>query len=422
MKKLVVLALSMVMLCTCLVIPAIAEEKVTINFWGGLTGSDKDAMETIVLAFEEENPDIDVEFYSAPWTEMFTKFAASFGTASGPDIMMLHCTDVPNFSSLGMLSEIAGLAAELGITSDQYSEAVWNGCSYGGTQWAIPLDYHPMAVYKNADLFEAAGIDPDIEFESAEQFIEVCKQLTITNDAGEVIQYGLGIGSDHAHTMRYWYGLLYQNGGQFLSEDGTEAAFNSEEGIEALEWLADLVHVEEVVPYHEADIDADFLAGRIAMVIEGPWFIPTIAETNMNVTTAKFPQIYEEFAVWANSHALAIPAYSANDARLDAAKQLLKYLIENSIMWSTGGQIPANYSVVESAEYQALDWYEYFKTFIDEAPYVVYEPLIPKTAELGADNQLSPVLNAVYVPVRGDDTAENALNEAAELTDAILAE
>lgn len=422
MKRVVVLLLTFALMLSCMAIPASASGDVTINFWAGMTGSDKDALEKIVRSFEEATPGVKVEFYSAPWTEMFTKFAASFGTASGPDIMVLHTTDVPNYSEMGMLSDVEDIAAEMGITADQYSEAVWSGCNYGGTQWAIPFDYHPMGVYKNKALFEAAGVDPEIEFTSAEQFIEVCKQLTVTNDAGEVTQYALGIGSDHAHTMRYWYGLLYQNGGQFLNEDGTQAAFHSEAGIEALQWLSDLVHVEQVVPYHESDIDADFISGKIAMVIEGPWFIPTLAETSIEYETCKFPQIFDNYAVWANSHALAIPAFSASGERLEAAKTLLRYLVENSIMWSTGGQIPANYNVVESEEYKALPEYKHFKTFIDEAPYVVYEPLIPKTAELGADNQLSPVLNAVYVPVRGDGTAADALNEAAALTDAILAE
>lgn len=421
MKKLAILVLSLILALSCLAIPASADD-VTINFWAGMTGSDKDALEKIVRGFEEATPGIKVEFYSAPWTEMFTKFAASFGTGSGPDIMVLHTTDVPNYSEMGMLSDIGALAGELGITPDQYSEAVWSGCNYGGTQWAIPFDFHPMAVYKNSAMFEAAGLDPAMEFTSAEEFIDVCKKLTITNDAGEVTQYGLGIGSDHAHTMRYWYSLLFQNGGEFLNEEGTTALFNSEAGIEALEWLSSLIHDEKVVPYHQSDIDADFLSGKTAMVIEGPWFIPTMAQTSIEYETCKFPQVFETFAVWANSHALAIPAFSASPEREAAAQSLLKYLVENSIIWATSGQIPANYNVVESEEYKALPEYVHFKAFVESAPFVVYEPLIPKTAELGADNQLSPVLNAVYVPVRGDGTAADALNEAAQLTDSILAQ
>lgn len=334
----------------------------------------------------------------------------------------MHATDIPNFSELGMLSTLEDVAAELSISADDYSASVWAGNTYNGSQWGIPLDYHPMGVYKNVAAFEAAGLDPNMSFDSAEAFLDACKKLTVKDASGNVTQYALGIGSDHAHTMRYWYSLLYQAGGSFLDESNQKAVFADEAGIKALQYLADLVNVEGVVPYHESDIDADFLSGRIAMVIEGPWFVPAMRTSSIAYTTCPFPQIFENHAVWAGSHTLTIPAYSANAERADAAKKLLKFIVENSIEWGKGGQIPASFEVVTSDAYKALDEYAQFKAFIDQAEFVHFEPLIPKTSELGADNQLSPVLNAVYIPVRGDGSAADALAEAVAATDRILAE
>ena len=420
MRKLSIM-LAMVLLVTTLLCGAAAAET-KINFWAGFTGADKQGMEGIVALFEKQNPDIDVEFYSVPWTELFTKFAASFGTDSGPDIMIMHATDIPNYSELGMLSTLEDVATELGISADDYSASVWAGNTYNGSQWGIPLDYHPMGVYKNVAAFEAAGLDPNMSFDSAEVFLDACKKLTVKDASGNVTQYALGIGSDHAHTMRYWYSLLYQAGGSFLDEGNEKAVFADEAGVKALQYLADLVHVEGVVPYHESDIDADFLSGRIAMVIEGPWFVPAMRESSIAYTTCPFPQIFENQAVWAGSHTLTIPAFSASAERADAGKKLLKFIVENSIEWGKGGQIPASFKVVSSDAYKALDEYAQFKAFIDQAEFVHFEPLIPKTSELGADNQLSPVLNAVYVPIRGDGAAADALAEAAAATDRILAE
>jgi len=397
------------------------EQPVTINLWAGFTGDDKQAMAGMVESFEQENPGINVEYFSAPWSEMFAKFATAFGTDTGPDVVIMHATDIPNFASRDMLTPLDDLKEELGISETSYAKPVWAGNAYGGTQWGIPLDYHPMAVFKNVDAFEAAGLDPNMKFNTAEEFLDAARKLTIKNEAGEVVQHGIAIGSDHAHTMRYWYGWLFQDGGEFLNEAGTEAAFNSEAGVQALQFLADLVNVEGVAPYHESDIDRDFLSGKVAMVIEGPWFVPTAVAGNMNFTTAPFPQVFENEGVWAGSHTLTVPAYSASAERRNAALKLITYIAKNSLEWGrASGQIPASNDVVNSDAYKALDNYKYAEAFVDQANYVHYEPLIPKTAELGADNQLSPVLNAVYEAVRGEVTPEEALQKAADATNVIL--
>jgi multiple sugar transport system substrate-binding protein len=391
-------------------------EQVSINLWAGFTGADMQAMESMVQGFEEANPDVDVEFYSAPWNEMFTKFATAYGTDSGPDALVMHATDIPNFASRDMLTPLDELTSELGIEASSFAEPVWAGNTYDGTQWGIPLDYHPMAVFKNTAAFEAAGIDPDIQFDSKESFLEVARALTKDG------KYGISLGSDHAHTMRYWYGLLHQAGGEFLGEDGTDARFADDAGVEALQFLHDLIDVEKVAPPNQSDIDRDFLSGNTAMVIEGPWFIPSAEEAGLDYTVAPFPTIFETPATWAGSHTLTIPK-NTDEARQEAALELVRYLSENSVEWAaSSGQIPASFDVVESEEYKALPHYDEYQAFISQAEDVHFEPLIPKTAELGADNQLSPVMAGVLEGVRGDAPVPTALETAAQRTDEILAD
>jgi multiple sugar transport system substrate-binding protein len=410
------LALSGLVLTACSGSPAAQGDEVTINLWAGFTGADKQAMESMVQGFMDENPDVDVEFYSAPWNEMFTKFATAYGTDSGPDALVMHATDIPNFASRDMLTPLDDLTEDLDIHASSFAEPVWAGNTYDGTQWGIPLDYHPMAVFKNKAAFEAAGIDPNIQFDSKESFLEVARALTKDGT------YGIGIGSDHAHTMRYWYGLLYQDGGAFLDEAGTEAQFADEAGVEALQFLHDLVNVEKVAPPNQSDIDRDFLSGNTAMVIEGPWFIPSTEEAGLDYTVAPFPTIFDTPATWAGSHTLTIPK-NDDEQRQEAALNLVRYLSENSVEWAkSSGQIPASFDVVESAEYKALPNYAEYQAFIAQADAVHFEPLIPKTAELGADNQLSPVMAGVLEGVRGDAPAQTALDQAAERTDEILAD
>lgn len=175
-------------------------------------------------------------------------------------------------------------------------------------------------------------------------------------------------------------------------------------------------------PEAEADIDADWLGGTTAMVIEGPWFVPTAMESGLNFATVEFPQVLAENAVWGSSHTITVPRYDdRSDEETEATQTFIKWLVDNSFNWSAqSGQIPANRQVRESDDYMNLDLYQYAQAFINQADYVVYEPLCPGTSEFGADNELSPVANAVYSVVSGENDSPAALAEAADSVDSIL--
>lgn len=398
-------------------VPASGNEIVEINMWSGMTGADADVMQSMVNEFMEENPDIKVSFTSVTWSEMFTKWQQAFNSDLGPDVMMMHSTDICNYAPNEMLMPLEEISSSLGIDSANYSEAAWAGVQNEGTLYGIPLDFHCMGVFKNAEMFEAAGLDPNMTFETEEDFLNACKALSDPENG----KYAVGIGSNYAHTYRYWYSLLHQFNGNFVNDSFTEAEFASEEGKKALDWIAALPLDLKYAPYNEQDIDADFLNGTCAMVIDGPWFIPTAIESGMEFTTAAFPQIGETPAVWANSHVVTLPVESGRSGKdQEAAEKLLVWIIEHSYEWgSQSGQIPANASVRESEEYKSSAVYPYVQAFVDQKDYIKYEPLCAGTAEFGADNELSPVMSAVTNIVSGntDDTMGELESAAKSVTD-----
>ena len=107
---------------------------VTINYWAGFTGPDKLGMQAIVEDFEGANPKVDVEFMTAPWTEVFTKFNATFGSSSAPNLMVMHISDIPQFADRKMLNAVGGLLSTMGVKESDYPTPVWQGQFYGGSQ------------------------------------------------------------------------------------------------------------------------------------------------------------------------------------------------------------------------------------------------------------------------------------------------
>ncbi len=401
-------------------VAATATAKTSINFWGGWTGPDKMGMQRIVDAFQKANPNVNVTFFTAPWTEVFAKFSTTFGTSAAPNLMAMHVTDIPQFASRNMLTGVADIAASNRIAASDFPAVVWKGQFYDNVQYGIPLDYHPLAVFKNVQMFQKAGLDPAMEFVGMDGFLAALQKLTVKS-GGQTTQYGLAIGSDNPHTERYWYGLLFQAGGSFLNEAQDKAAFNSPAGVRALQFVADLVNRYQAAPSHETDIDKDFLSGRVAMLIEGPWWVPGIKEqSNIQEAVAPFPKIFEQPGVWAGSHTLTVPKQSET-ARQAAAVQLLAYIVAHSVDWGAAGQIPASLAVQASSAYTSLPDYPYYRAFIGETDAIHYEPILVQNAQFGSDNQLSPIVNAVYGVVLGEKQAKPALDEAAQAIDAMLA-
>lgn len=391
---------------------------VELTFWAGLTGGDMAAMQGMVDAFNASQSDIKVNFYSISWSEIFSKFEASFNTENGPDIMLMHPTDIPNYASREMLSDVAEISSVAGVRKEDYPESVWNGAFFNGIQYAIPCDYHSMGVYVNNSLFQAAGLDPTAEITSEEQFFAICDALKASG------VYPMSMSPSYAHTYRYWYGLLYQFGGTFCDDSFTTASFNSDAGVKAMEFLAKIVD-KGYCPTNETDIDADWLAGQTAMVIEGPWFTPTAVQADFEFSTIPFPTIGNSPAVWGSSHTLTVPRFDKRSAeKTEATKTFLAYFVEHTYEWgATSGQIPANNAVSASEEYKSCDFYQYQLAFIESASGVHYEPLCAADAEFGADNTLSPVMVAITNCLT--DTSVDfmtELNSAAESVNDIFSE
>lgn len=390
--------------------------KIKLTFWAGLTGDDQQAMADLAKQFNIEQDKIEVDFYSVTWGEIFTKFSAAGNTESGPDVMLMHPTDLATYAGKDMIVPLDDLIANMGVDKNDYSDSIWEGNQVDKKQYGVPLDFHCMSMFINLDLFEAAGLTKeDAEVTSVGEFDALCEKLKTDN------QYAIGLGSNYAHTYRYWYGLLGQAGGSFLNQDMSKAEFSSDAGAEALDFLTTWVD-KGYAPEAEADIDADWISGTTAMVIEGPWFTPTAMKSGVNFATVQFPQVLGNNSVWGSSHTITIPKYEKRSKeKTEATQEFIGWLVKNSFNWAAqSGQIPANQKVRESEDYKALDSYQYAQSFIEQADFVKYEPLCPGTSEFGADNELSPVANAVYSVISHEKKSPEALKEAAESVDKIL--
>lgn len=324
-------------------------------YWNGLTGSDGTTHAEIIETFTQENPDVSVRIEMMVWATYFDKLLTSLVSGNPPDLFLLHEYEIPEFASQGVLADSSEFFDSAGgpiPEADVYPKTL-EALSYEGGRYGVPLDIHGWGLWYNKDLFEAAGLDPEVCPATGDQLIEFARQLTVDvngntpNDEGfdpeNVDQWGVQV----AWLKPTVLSTAWQFGGDWIDAEGN-AAINSPEFTQAVQWWLDAIEQEHVAP-RPAGFDGwqTFAAGKLAMTPEGSWFLNFVEQNEVNWGVCPFPTIGNEPAAWTSSHVLYTPT-TLEGEKLDAAKRLMAYLSEHGYEWAASGMPPVRMSVMEN--------------------------------------------------------------------------
>lgn len=392
---------------------------VVLEYWTIFTGPDGETMQDLVDQFNEEHSgEIEVRMGIMPGDAFYERILSAVVSGRAPDVAIMHLDRIPEFATQGILTALDDVAERMGLVADDYIDAVWEGSIINGKRYGIPLDTHPLVMYWNKDLFAEAGLDPENPPMDRESFIEVTKQLTKdTNGDGRIDQWGTQLSVGWPNFF-YWYSTLYQNGGELFSEDQTRALFDSPEGLDALNYLTDLIYEHEVSPRNvqvDADVEA-FKRGELGIHFNGIWMLAGFKDhPGLNFGAGMIPQWgTEQPAVWGGSHQFVLPLQRRVDQnKVVASLRFIEWIGENSLEWGFGGQLPARKSVLESEEFLADP---YLGKIAEAAPYITFPPeFFPSY-----DEALGPMWDAINQAFLGEATPEAAIERAVELSNRIL--
>ena len=211
----------------------------------------------------------------------------------------------------------------------------------------MPKDYNTLGLYCNKKIFAAANLSPPRDWN---ELYETARKLT-GNKNGKKI-YGLCLAADLAR----WLPFVYQAGGRLVSSDGKKMAINSPESLKALNYYVQFI--KEKIAVKPTTVGATwcgqaFGLGKVAMVIEGGWLIPSLTNDfpHLEYSISPLPK-GEKNATIAFTVAYAIPRRIKNK---EEAWQLLKYLTGREGMkeWTELGMaLPSRKSLSASAYYE----------------------------------------------------------------------
>jgi len=382
---------------------------VQLDYWNPFTGADGDTMSALVEQFNSETPSVQITEQRTP--EYYTQINNAIQAGALPDVMIMHADQLALYAANQNLQPVTDLASQLGVSAEDFTEAVWAGSQWQGTQYSIPLDIHPATLYMNMALLEEAGVtEPPTDGESFEQALQACKDAGITGP----------VWSNHFFSASlFWASLFYQGGGEWTNEDYTQATFNSDAGVQATSYMRGLIEQG----LHPQDVEADaevssFESGDSCMAITGIWQTTRFQEAlGDDFAAGPIPQIFDNPGVWAGSHTLAIREGLEGD-ELQGAYYFIDWLTSHSLEWAAGGQIPARTSVREDPGFEEL---EHIPDIAEQVDAARFPPPIPGSADLLGAPDASVTVCLLENLTQGGDP-KPCLDQTAETFNQILAE
>lgn len=284
------------------------------------------------------------DVYIPGQAELMQKLQVAATTSSGlPDIVCVDMTYAPLINELVPLVDFNNYLSSDGIPAEDFYEELLKYGNIDGKQISLPAYVNNLILYYNKALFEAAGLDPEQPPKTWDEMVSYAQKLT-TDD---VIGYMAGCFSDPYFEATSWQYQIFvwQNGGETWDEN-YKPLFNSPEGIEAMQFMKDLIykyHVSTTAPPENA-----FPLGKVAMEMNGTWqenqYLSYLED---DLGTAQLP--YNKEAA-TNTGGEQWTIIASEQAREDAAWEYISYMESEEIVARicTSGYVPARKSVAES--------------------------------------------------------------------------
>lgn len=348
---------------------------VRLEFWTPFSGGDNQFMTEMVNRFNKENKEIEVVQVNSRLDDYYSRLKTAIMSGNAPDLAILHQTSLQQFVQNGYIEKLTEPAKQINLDWTGFNKNILDSTMYDGHSYAVPLDTHALVMYYNKSFLRQAGLldaeGKPLLSAGADGFAAFLHKLkaSIPPNIAPMAQPSTRIDS-----VWLWWSLYNQinGGGTFYNEQGTEAVFNNPRALKALTFV-DQLYKKQLIPPNINDAFKLFYDGEAAVLITGMWGTGAFEKApNLDFGVIPMPVLFDQPAVWGDSHTIAIPTrHAMTDERKQAALTFAKWCVEHGAMWAEAGHVPSMTKVVASEPFNSLN---YRSAYAATANYVAYWP------------------------------------------------
>jgi len=382
-----------------------AQDPIELTFWNYWDGKNGEVIQALVDRYNAEHPDVKIQNVFVGWGELLPKLQLAVTGGDTPDLAAADMVWMPYLATSGALAPLDSFVEASGTDLADFYPALLAVNTYDGQLYGLPVSTNNLELFINTGLFEAAGLDPAAPPTTWTELKDAAVQCA--NPEQGVIGMELYTQPGEGLTWQFQV-YLWQAGGEFLTEDLTAAAFNSEAGLKALNYWLDLI---DSGAYTLSDWGL-FGQGQACMVMDGSWMVGIWAESAPFAwTTAPMPSP-EDGQPATNMGGEHIFIMADDEAKQQAAWDFIDWFTSTEVQleWDQEtGFMPIRDSVATDEGYRA--WIEETEPrllpFVDMQQHAHNRPPVEQYAEL-SDAFSSALERALY----GQISPEDALAEA----------
>jgi multiple sugar transport system substrate-binding protein len=392
----------------------------------------KDRWDTLFASalakLREKHPDmtIKIDYSVLPVPDTRKQILTAMAGKAPIDLISVDQIWLGEFAKGGYLSDLTDLTNSWNRSSEWY-KANWDGGIYNGKVYGIWAWTDVRAMWYWKDLLNQSGVNPD-SLKTWNGYIEAAKKIE-NSTKGQGVQAMHLVGASHSPDM--WYPYLWMLGGEIVKqksghpENGTYwfPAYNSTEGVKALEFLRDQVKAG-IKPQINHFWGQEFADKKFAVMLEGSWLLGNFPSNESKSLDKKVgmipmfpvPKEGDTSATMMGGWMLGIPKTSSNKA---LSWELLTIMTQPDVlapMLAKYGYLPTQKPIAEGTYSASLNsTIPYYKELISMLSIGHSRPTIAEYPQI-ADN-IRQAIEEVY---HGVKEPKQALDDAAKKSAEVL--
>jgi multiple sugar transport system substrate-binding protein len=252
-----------------------ASGPITLTAMDYFTSEPQHSAEGSILTSCAASAGVKVTHESVANPQLMPKVLQQLSSHTLPDLLMLDNPSLQQIAQTGALTPLS----TAGVDLNGYFPSILAAGTYQSKVYGLAPGVNSIALFYNKDLLAAAGLQPPTTW--AELTADATKLTTPKH-------YGFALSADNDGEGAWQFlPFFWSNGGDLAHLDGSSS-------VQALQLLTGMVQngsmSKSVVTWAQSDVNDQFIAGKVAMMINGPWQFPTLdAAKSLHYGVASIP-------------------------------------------------------------------------------------------------------------------------------------